>query len=110
MKDFELTVLFRPDIDDLESALDRLRYIIVNHGGEIIKEENDGKKRLAYPIMEYDYAIYYFFVLKLPTDERSEICRILNITDEVLRYLLVRRDSRENSTALANKKLQTQTS
>lgn len=94
MKDFELTVLFRPDLDDLELALDIVRRLITDHGGEIVKEENDGKKRLSYNIREHDYAIYYFFVLKLPADTTTKICNTLNITDEVLRYLLVTVDSR----------------
>ena len=111
MRDFELTVLFRPDLDDLEAALDRLRYLIVEHGGKIIKEENDGKKRLSYRIMEYDYAFYYFFVLELPADEPSKICHILNVTDEVLRYLLVTVDTRsERNNIIVTKNLQTQTS
>ena len=93
MKDFELTVLFRPDLDELELPLDMVRRLITDHGGEIVKEESDGKKRLSYKIGEYEYAVYYFFVLRLPTDTTSEISSTLNITDEVLRYLLVTVDS-----------------
>lgn len=95
MKDFELTVLFPPDLDDLESAINMVKRIITDHGGEIVKEENDGKKRLAYSIGEHDFAIYYFFDLKLPAAASVKISSALNIKDEILRYLLITVDHRD---------------
>lgn len=97
MKDYELTVLFPTDLDDLESAVNTVRRIITNHGGEIVKEENDGKKRLAYRIYGQDFAIYYFFDLKLPANVSAKISSDLNIKDEVLRYLLILADRRDKN-------------
>ena len=94
MRDFELTVLFRPDVDDLAESLDKVKRIITYYGGEIVKEENDGTKRLAYNIQGYEHAIYYFFVLNLPSETIGKICNTLNINDNILRYLLVTVDHR----------------
>lgn len=89
-KDYELTVLFHPDLENnIKPAIDKIKKIIADNGGEIIKEECDGKKRLAYRINEQEYAIYYFYVLSLPDGAPAKISSILNITDEILRYLLV---------------------
>ena len=96
MKDYELSVLFHPDLEmNLDPALDKVKKIIETAGGKIDKEENEGKKRLAYPINGQDFAIYYYFNVALPAEAPAKISSVLNITDEVLRYLLVRVDERK---------------
>lgn len=96
MKDYELSVLFHPDLEmNLDPALDKVKKIIETAGGKITKEENDGKKRLAYSINGQDFALYYYFDVSLPGDAPAKISSVLNITDEVLRYLLVRVDERK---------------
>ncbi len=93
MKDYELSILFHPDLEvNLDPALDKVKKIIETAGGKINKEENDGKKRLAYSISGQSFAIYYYFNLELPAEAPAKISSSLNIADEVLRYLLVKVD------------------
>jgi len=95
MKDYELTVLIHPDLEvDLEKPLAKVRDIVTTAGGTIVKEDNWGKKRLAYPIKKQDFAIYVYFDVQLPADAPLKISNIFNITDEVIRYLLVKQDER----------------
>lgn len=95
MKEYELTVLIHPDLEaDLEVPLAKVRDIITSAGGEIIKEDNWGKKRLAYQINRQDFAIYVYMDVKLPADAPLKISNTFNITDEVLRYLLVTVDEK----------------
>ena len=96
MKDYELSVLFHPDLEmNLDPALDKVKKLIAANGGVITKEENEGKKRLSYSIDGLDYAVYYFFTVQLPADAPQKIEGVLNITDEVMRTLLVRTDPRK---------------
>ncbi|MBR3230888.1 30S ribosomal protein S6 [Candidatus Saccharibacteria bacterium] len=96
MKDYELTVLFHPDLEmNLDPAIDKVKKLVESNGGKITKEENDGKKRLSYKLGGQDFAVYYFFDVQLPVDAPAKISSSLNITDEVLRYLLVRVDERK---------------
>lgn len=95
MKEYELTVLVHPDLEaDLDKALDKVRALVTDNGGEIIKEDNWGKKRLAYSINREDFAVYVYFEVKLPAEAPLKISNVLNITDEVLRYLLVKADEK----------------
>ena len=90
MKEYELTVLIHPDLEaDLETPLTKVRDIIKNAGGTIIREDNWGKKKLAYPIRREEFAVYIYMDVSLPADAPLKISNIFNITDEVLRYLLV---------------------
>lgn len=96
MKNYELSVLFHPDLEmNLEPATTKIKDLIEANGGKITKEENDGKKRLAYTINKQDFAVYYYYELELPAEAPNKISNVLNITDEVLRYLLVTVDERK---------------
>ena len=104
MKDYELTVLFHPDLEmNLDPAIDKVKKLIESNGGKIIKEENDGKKRLAYSINNQEFAIYYFADVELPAEAPAKISSTFNITDEVLRYLLVKADPRRAKAAALRK-------
>jgi len=93
MKEYELTVLMHPDLEmNLDPSLTKIRGIITDAGGEITKEENWGKKKLAYEIRKQEFAVYMFFEVNLPPAAPSKISSILNITDEAIRYLLVTKD------------------
>jgi len=95
MKDYELTVLIHPDLEtDMETPLGKVRDIVKNAGGEITKEDNWGKKKLAYTIKKENFAVYVYMEVKLPADALLKISNTLNITDEVLRYLLVTVDEK----------------
>ena len=60
MKNYELTVLVHPDLEmNPEPAITKIKDLVEKSGGNIIKEVNDGKKRLAYPVKGQDFAVYY---------------------------------------------------
>jgi len=104
MNEYELTVLIHPDLEaNLDAALDRVRSLVTANGGEITKEDNWGKKKLAYQIRREDFAVYVYFEVKLPSSAPLKISNVLNITDEVLRYLLVKTDKKTRQ-ALAEQK------
>ena len=104
MKEYELTVLIHPDLEaDLDKALDKVKSLITDNGGEIIKEDNWGKKKLAYQIRREDFAVYVYMEVSLPADAPLKISNTLNITEEVLRYLLVKADDKMRQ-ALAEQK------
>lgn len=95
MKDYELTVLIHPDLEsDLEKPLAKIRSLVTANGGEIAKEDNWGKKKLAYAIKGEEFAVYVAMDVKLPATAPLKISNTLNITDEVLRYLLVKAEVR----------------
>ncbi len=89
MRDYELVVLLHPDLEiDLEKPLAKVKDIIKANGGEVTKEDNWGKRKLAYKINKEDFAVYVYFEIKLAAQAIKKVQSTLNITDEVLRYLL----------------------
>lgn len=104
MRKYELTVLIRPDLEDIEAPISKVRDIVKKAGGEIKKEDNWGKKKLAYKIRKEDFAIYVYMDIVLPADAPLKIRNTLNITEEVLRYLLVLADEKTQKLADEDKK------
>jgi len=95
VKEYELTVLIHPDLEaDLETPLGKVRDIITAAGGTIIREDNWGKKKLAYAIRREEFGIYVYMDVALPPEAPLKISNTFNITDEVLRYLLVTVDEK----------------
>lgn len=105
MKEYELTVLIHPDLEvSLDAPLKKVREIVTSVGGEIVSEDNWGKKKLAYRIRKEDFAVYVYFDVKLPADAPLKISNTLNITEEVLRYLLVAVDEKGRALLAEDKK------
>ena len=90
---YELTVLLHPDLEiDLEKPLKKVTGIITDNGGKVVNQDNWGKKKLAYSIKREEFAVYVYMDVTLPADAPLKISNILNITEEVIRYLLVKVD------------------
>ncbi len=93
MKQYELVVLVHPDLEvDIEAPLTKVRNLVTTNGGTIISEENWGKKKLAYRLKNQDFAVYVFMDINLPADAPLKISNNLNISEDVIRYILVTAD------------------
>lgn len=109
MQEYELTVLVHPDREsELEKALTTVRELVTTSGGKIVKEDNWGKKKLAYRVAKQDFAIYVLMDVELPAEAPLKISNTLNISEDVIRYLLVKVDSKERAKLEAAKKNQTE--
>jgi len=109
MQEYELTVLVHPDREsELEKALGTVRDLVTTNGGKITKEDNWGKKKLAYRIAKQDFALYVLFDVELPADAPLKISNVLNISEDVIRYLLVKVDNKVRAKLEAAKKNQTE--
>ena len=95
MKAYELTVLIHPDLEvDIDAPLAKVRSVVTTAGGTVTTEDNWGKKKLAYRLNNQDFAVYVYMEVALPPEAPLKISNTLNITEEVMRYLLVTVDDK----------------
>lgn len=93
MNQYEIAVLYHPDLEiDLEKAETKVKKIITDNGGKVVAEDNWGKRKLAYQIKKNDYAVYVFYTVEMPGEGVRKLESTLNITDEVIRFLITRPD------------------
>lgn len=90
---YEIAILFDPQLEiDLTKAASKIEKIISDNNGKIKKTDNWGKKKLAYTIAKQDHAIYVFYDVEMPAESVAKIESTLNITDEVIRFMIIRPD------------------
>lgn len=93
MNQYEIAVLYHPDLEvDLSKGEDRVKKIITDNGGTIVSADNWGKRKLAYTIKKNEHAVYVFYTVEIPAESVQKIESTLNITDEVIRFLITRPD------------------
>jgi small subunit ribosomal protein S6 len=93
MAQYEVAVLYHPDLEvDLTKAEEKVTKIFAANGGKVVGTDNWGKKKLAYPIAKQEYAVYVFYTLEMPGEGVQKVESTLNITDEVIRYLITKPD------------------
>jgi small subunit ribosomal protein S6 len=93
MNQYEIAVLYHPDLEiDLEKATSRVEKIFADNGGKVVNVDNWGKRKLAYPIKKNEHAVYVFYTVEFPAQNVRKVESTLNITDEVIRFLITRPD------------------
>lgn len=101
---YEVAVLYHPDLEvDLTKAEERVTKIITDNGGKITATDNWGKRKLLYTIKKLDHAVYVFYTVEMPGEGVKKVESTLNITDEVIRYLITKPDLKKIAKAEAAK-------
>ena len=92
MRRYELMLVLKPDAPDerASAVIDRTTRYVVASGGQIVKVAPWGRRRLAYPIERYREGSYHIVVFESPAEAIAELERSLQITEDVLRYLVTR--------------------
>lgn len=104
MNQYEIAVLYHPDLEvDLSKAEEKVTKIFTSNGGKVVNTDNWGKRKLAYTIKKQEHAIYVFYTVELPGESVKKVESTLNITDEVVRYLITRPDLKAIAKAEAAK-------
>jgi small subunit ribosomal protein S6 len=93
LNQYEIAVLYHPDLEvDLSKGEDRFKKIIADNEGKIISSDNWGKRKLAYAIKGNDYAAYIFYTVELLPTNIQKVDSTLNITGEIIRFLITKPD------------------
>ncbi len=92
MNKYELALLVSPELDEenLTQLVDKATQWITDGAGQVVKVENWGKRRLAYPIRKHRDGIYIFVQVEMEPKGVAEVERNLNLAEPVLRHLVIR--------------------
>ena len=103
---YEMVVLFRPELESkMDASLKTIADLVKQSGGDIITDQDWGRKELAYKIAGETHAIYHQYELSLPADAPAKIDGVLNITDDVIRHLVVKIDEKVEKVLAEEKKM-----
>jgi small subunit ribosomal protein S6 len=89
---YESIFIINPNLSDEETAntIKKMQDVVTKQGGEMIKFEDWGKKKLSYEIKKQKRGHYAFFQFKGPAPVISELERTYKLTDSVIKFLTVK--------------------
>ena len=94
MNKYELALIVNAKIEDDARAatVEKAKGYITRFGGTVSEVEEWGKKKLAYEIQKMDEGFYYFIQFEAEPEAPAEIESRVRIMDNLLRFLIVRKD------------------
>ena len=101
MRHYETLFVLKPTLTEEESAarFNFIKEVIEKNGGEIAAYEDFGVRKLAYPIQKYERGHYYVIYFKAPSSTVLELERIYRITEDVIRFLTVKYETKKDIAA-----------
>jgi small subunit ribosomal protein S6 len=94
---YELMFIVRPDMtdEDLDKLISTLQSVVPPSGGNVVKVEKMGKRRLAYTVRRFHDGIYVLMVIEGGGPVMHELERRLRVTEPVIKFLTVRVDEEQ---------------
>ena len=95
MNKYELAVVVSAKIEDDERAqvIEKVKALVERFGGKISDVDEWGKKRLAYEVQKMREGFYYFIQFEADATCPAEVERHVRIMDNVMRYLIVKKEA-----------------
>ena len=94
MRHYEIVLLIHPDqSSQVPAMIDRYKTIIEKNGGKIHREEDWGRRPLAYSINKAYKAHYLMFNIECDQEALNDLEYAFRYNDAVLRKLVIKRDS-----------------
>jgi len=93
-RDYEIGYILNPEVNEEQTRaiLERIEQIVANYDGQVLKVNQWGRRKLAYPIEHHRDGFYVFIDTILTPETVTELDRTLKVSEEVLRHLIKRRD------------------
>ncbi len=94
MRDYEVMYILNAELDEegIDAAVTRFEDVVKGDGGEIVKTERWGKRKLAYEVNDKIEGYYVLMYFKSPSSAAQELERLLKINDDILRHLLIKKE------------------
>ncbi len=95
LREYETIYILRPETinEKVAEVNSRVKAIIEERGGKIIKVDNWGKRKLAYEIKKERKGIYLFWQYLGSAEIVAEFERNMRMLDPVMRYMTIKTDT-----------------
>ncbi len=94
MNQYESIIIVNPNLDEAAlKALEEKFTGLINENGKVESVENMGKKKLAYEIKKCKEGTYLLFNFEAKPDSITELERVYRITDEIMKFIVVRKEA-----------------
>lgn len=93
MRHYEIVILVHPDqSEQVPTMLERYHAIISKDGGAVHRQEDWGRRQLAYPIQKLHKAHYVLLNIECSLEALDELKDAFKFNDAIIRELIIKRD------------------
>lgn len=84
--------ILKPDVseEELKAKAAKIKKLITDAKGEILKEDVWGRRNLAYPINRFSEGFYHLMNIRMPEGGVVVLERSLRLDEDLLRFLVAR--------------------
>jgi small subunit ribosomal protein S6 len=89
---YEKIIILDANLEDTaaDETVGKIRDIIINQGGEILKTEKLGRRKLAYELNKHQKGNYILLLFKSPPPTIAELEKQCKIMDPVIKFMVVK--------------------
>ena len=94
MRNYEVMFVVRPNLEDeaTNQVCENMKRVLENQGAKILEVVNMGRRELAYEVKGFNNGSYFLFKVESEKEAVKEFSRIANISEDVIRHLVVRKN------------------
>jgi small subunit ribosomal protein S6 len=78
-----------PD-EEINTTISKIKDIIVNAGGEVLKVDQWGRKKLAYEIGKQAKGFYVLLIYKTPPETIKKLEELYKVFDPVIKFMVIK--------------------
>lgn len=108
LREYDFTIITNGNISEGDNAkvLGGYEGLMTKDGGEILKKDDWGSKKLTYPIKKIFRGFYTNYDFVGTPENVAEMERLMRIDDNVLRHVIVRTDDAEGQIDVSARKVE----
>jgi len=81
--------------EEAEAAITKIKDLIAGNGGEVLKVDIWGRKKLAYEIKKQKKGLYVLLLYKTPPAAIKKIEELYKVFDAVLKYIIIKLNTKQ---------------
>lgn len=100
LREYDFTIITKGDLTETDTlkVLEGYENLMVVGGGEILKKDSWGMRKLSYPIKKVFRGHYVNYDFVGTPENVAEMERLMRIDDSVLRHMIIRLDEGQTGT------------
>ncbi len=104
MRSYQSVLILKPDLDEAQvgESLEKITELVKNHGGDILKVDKWGKKRLAYKVKKNRFGYYLNIYHTCENESVPALEAKYKLYDAIIKFMVLRLDDKELERAMGN--------
>jgi small subunit ribosomal protein S6 len=97
MNIYENVVILNASLPDEEinASIAKISDLVVNSGGEVLKADQWGRKKLAYEINKQQKGFYVLFVFRTPAATIRKLEELYKVFDPVIKFMVIKLEPKQ---------------